>query len=181
MNEEEIQYNERGNPLDEEGHVIRTNKTQVKRDVAELADMVKFMVEVSAKDLAKIPLDDELLKAVKAAKEMKMGALKRQLQYVTKLMRLRETHEIKLAIDAILHARQSAGRAFKQLERWRDRLLDEGNSALTEFCDEYSGADVQRLRQLIRHAQKERSQEKPPRYYRELFQEIKAVASTQNS
>lgn len=179
MNEEEIQYNKRGNALDEEGHVIRTNKTQVKRDVAELADMVKFMVEVSAKDLAKIPVDDELLTAIKAAKEMKMAALKRQLQYLTKLMRLRDTGEIKRAIDAILHARQSAGRAFKQLERWRERLLSDGNTALTEFCDEYSGADVQRLRQLIRHAQKERSQEKPPRYYRELFQEIKAVAAQQ--
>lgn len=179
MNEEEIQYNKRGNALDEEGHVIRTNKTQVKRDVAELAGMVKFMVEVSAKDLAKIPVDDELLTAIKAAKDMKKSALKRQLQYITKLMRLRDTEAIKLAIESILHARQSAGRAFKQLERWRDRLLEEGNDALTEFCEEYSGADVQRLRQLIRHTQKERSQEKPPRYFRELFQEIKAVAASQ--
>lgn len=179
MNEEEIQYNKRGNALDEEGHVIRTNKTQVKRDVADLAGMVKFMVEVSAKDLAKIPLDDELLVSIKSATEMKRAALKRQLQYITKLMRLRDTDAIKLAIDSILHARQSAGRAFKQLERWRDRLLDDGSDALTEFCEEYSGADVQRLRQLIRHTQKERSQEKPPRYYRELFQEIKAVAAQQ--
>ena len=181
MNKEEIQYNKRGNPIDEEGHVIRTNKTQVKRNVAELANMVNLMMKISTKDLAKIPLDDELFKAIKATKEMKMSALKRQIQYIVKLMRLRNTNTIKLAIDATQHSHQSTGRAFKQLEKWRERLLDDGNSALTIFCNEYPGTNVQRLRQLIRHAQKERNQEKASHYYRELFQEIKIMATTQKN
>lgn len=175
--DDEIQYNERGNPLDEEGRVIRTNKSQVKRDVAELADIIKTLIELNDGELKKIPLEEDHLKAIKAARSMKMAALKRQLQYINKIMRKGDIQQVKQSVDDILQAREGNARAFKQLEKWRERLIDnEDKSALTEFCELHPNADVQRLRQLIRNTQKERSQEKPPKYFRELFQEIKAAA-----
>ena len=42
------------------------------------------------------------------------------------------------------------------LEKWRDRLISE-NDALTQFLNEYPGADVQHLRQLIRTAKAEKA------------------------
>ncbi len=177
MNDDEIQYNARGKPLDAEGRVIRTNKSQVKRDVAALAGLIKTLIALGDKELRSIPLSEEQRKAIKAAQEMKMGALKRQLQYINKIMRGDEIEQIEHAVNEILQARQSARSEFKQLEKWRERLLNDGNPALTAFCEQYPGSNVQRLRQLIRNTQKERSQGKPPRYFRELFQEIKAVAS----
>lgn len=152
------------------------SKTQIKKDVLALTQLGKTIVNLSPADTAKIPLDDELKQAIESARNMRMGALKRQLQFIGKCLRQRDTDEIKRAVDSILHARQSAGREFKQLEKWRERLLEagrSGNQALTDYCAEFPHTDVQRLRRLIRQTHQERKQEKPPKYFRELFQLIK--------
>lgn len=168
---------------EQDNHEDWVSKTQVKQEMHELTAMGKTIVEMSPSDTKKIPLDNELLTAIESARTMRMGALKRQIQYIGKLLRKRDsedTNKIAQAVDNILTAKSSAGRSFKQLEKWRERLLDEGNDALTEFCEQHPKTDVQRLRQLIRHAQKERSQEKPPKYFRQLFQEIKIISENNN-
>lgn len=151
------------------------SKTQVKKEMHTLTAIGKTIVEMSPADTKKIPLDDELLGAIESARTMRMGALKRQIQYIGKLLRKRETEDIEKAVNDILTAKNSAGRSFKQLEQWRERLIED-NNALTEFCEKHPQADIQRLRQLIRHSQKERSQNKPPKYFRQLFQEIKIIS-----
>lgn len=153
------------------------SKTQIKKDMLALTNLGKTIVNFSTSDINKIPLDDELKAAIDAARTMKMGALKRQLQYIGKLLRKRDTEDIQSAVDSILHARQSAGREFKALEQWRERLLvsgADGQTALTEYCAAHPNTDVQRLRQLIRQAQQEKAKGKPPKYFRELFQFIKS-------
>jgi hypothetical protein len=54
-----------------------------------------------------------------------------------------------------------------QLERWRDRLL-ESDGALTELLAAHPQADAQRLRTLIRNAQKEMEAGKPRRIPRDI-------------
>jgi ribosome-associated protein len=66
--------------------------------------------------------------------------------------------------------RQQAAR-LHLLERWRDRLLAD-ERALTELGQAYPDADIQRLRTLIRNANSERLETKPPRSFRALFQEL---------
>ncbi|PIV91894.1 MAG: hypothetical protein COW45_02785, partial [Gallionellales bacterium CG17_big_fil_post_rev_8_21_14_2_50_54_146] len=61
-----------------------------------------------------------------------------------------------------------------QVERWRDRLL-ESDTALTELLTAYPDTDVQRLRTLIRNAQKERESGKPGKNYREIFQVLRDI------
>jgi ribosome-associated protein len=61
-----------------------------------------------------------------------------------------------------------------QLERWRDRLL-ESDTALTELLADHPKTDVQRLRALIRNAQKEQEAGKSPKNYREIFQVLKEI------
>lgn len=170
--------NDKSNHPDEE-EIIIISKSQQKREAHAITDLGKIMIDFKPSDLKKVPLDDELRQAIEAAQKMKMGARKRQMLYIGKQIRARDEDDIALiqqAVDDILHARDSSGRAFKQMEKWRERLLEEGNEALTAFCEAHPGADVQRLRQLIRNAKKEREQDKPPKYFRELFQEIKALS-----
>lgn len=158
------------------------SKTQIKNEMHALTAMGKTIVEMSTGDTKKIPLDNELLNAIESARTMRMGALKRQIQYIGKLLRKRDEEDIERiekAVNDILTAKLSAGRSFKQLEQWRERLIED-NNALTEFCESHPKADIQRLRQLIRHTQKERSQNKPPKYFRELFQEIKIISENNN-
>ncbi|EDY86108.1 hypothetical protein GP5015_2018 [gamma proteobacterium HTCC5015] len=163
----------------EEEELIIISKSQQKRDAHALTDLGKTLIDFAASDLDKIPLSDELRKAIIAAQGMKKGALKRQTQFIGKQLRKIDTEAIQKAVDDILHARKSAGREFKQLEQWRDRLLSDDKSALTDFIGQYPHADVQRLRQLIRNAQKEQSQSKPPKAFRELFRELRTIAESE--
>jgi len=62
------------------------------------------------------------------------------------------------------------------LEKWRDRLALEGDSALSEFVEQYPTADRQHLRQLQRKAKQELEREKPPAAARKIFQYIKDIS-----
>jgi ribosome-associated protein len=57
---------------------------------------------------------------------------------------------------------------------WRTRLIDEGNSALTEFVEKYQPDDVQKLRQLIKKAVKEQEMQKNMGAVKALFRFIRS-------
>ena len=65
---------------------------------------------------------------------------------------------------------------FKRLEKWRDRILDEGDNAINELMDEFPEADRQQLRQLYRNAMNEQKKNKPPASARQLFKYIRELA-----
>ncbi|SOO30196.1 conserved hypothetical protein [Xanthomonas phaseoli pv. phaseoli] len=69
--------------------------------------------------------------------------------------------------------------AIHRVERWRERLLAEGDVALSELLEAYPAADRQQLRQLVRNAIHERAKNKPPRAYRELFQVLRELSQEQ--
>ena len=62
-----------------------------------------------------------------------------------------------------------------RVEHWRERLLAEGDAALAGLLEEHPSADRQRLRQLVRNANEEKLRNKPPRAFRELFRELRAL------
>ena len=55
-----------------------------------------------------------------------------------------------------------------------ERLLQEGDGALQALIEEFPNLDRNHLRQLIRTAKQESSQNSPPKAYRKIFQLIKA-------
>ena len=61
------------------------------------------------------------------------------------------------------------------IERWRDRLLEEGDTALELLLEEYPLADRQYLRQSIRNAKKEMQANKPPKTARGLFKYLREL------
>jgi ribosome-associated protein len=63
----------------------------------------------------------------------------------------------------------------KQNERWRTRLLEEGDPALQEFMQLYPEADRQQLRTLARGAGQESESKKAPRAQREILRVIRRV------
>jgi len=85
-------------------------------------------------------------------------------------------------LDAIRDALDAGGDAARRetaqlhrAETWRDRLLAEGDAALSELLVEYPQADRQHLRQLVRNAIDERKRNKPPHAFRELFRELREL------
>lgn len=73
--------------LEEVGFV---SKSQKKRDALALQDLGRKMIELKPEILRGLPLSEDILKALIAAKPMKMGARKRQIQFIGKLLRQEE-------------------------------------------------------------------------------------------
>jgi ribosome-associated protein len=155
---------------DDDDEIFLISKSQLKRESHALTDLGKELVGLTPSKLKKIPLDESLLEAIAQAHRIKeRGGHKRQQQYIGKLLRTADIDPILAAMDALKleHAQENA--RVHRLEQWRDRLLEEGDTALGELLSQHPDADRQQLRQLLRNAQKEHEQNKPPKSARELF------------
>jgi ribosome-associated protein len=91
----------------------------------------------------------------------------------------REDDDVLDAIRDALDEKGEAARretaAMHRIEAWRERLLDDGDTALAQLLDEYPNADRQLLRQLVRNTLEERKRNKPPRAFRELYRELREL------
>lgn len=145
------------------------SKSQRKREVEALQDMGKALVELSKDTLMKMDLPEDLRGAVLEAKRITShGAIRRQMQYIGKVMRGVDAEAIGAQLAAIRGESDAAKAEFHALERWRERLIADDN-AVTEWLGRHPGADAQKLRQLVRNARKEAELGKPPKSSRELF------------
>ncbi len=153
----------------------RPSKTRVKQQMHELQDLGAALVALGKDQLAQLDLPENLRDAIREMHRInKFGAQRRQMQYIGKLMREVETAPIIAKLEAWKGTSQAHVAYMHQLERWRDRLL-ESDSALTELLAAHPQTDVQRLRTLIRNAQKEREAQKPPKNFREIFQVLREI------
>jgi ribosome-associated protein len=95
------------------------------------------------------------------------------LQFVGKLMRTIDPGPIHAYFEQRrLSDRQQAQRQHA-LEDWRDRLIEQGDSAIDAYLGKYPAADRQHLRQLVRGAQKEQTENRPPKSSRALFRYLR--------
>ncbi len=167
--------------VDEDDEEIDTgpSKTKIKKQMHELRDLGKELTELSKDQVNQLDIPDTLRDAIREMKNINsFGAQRRQIQYIGKLMRNVDPAPIIAKLDAWKGKSQNHTAYMHQLERWRDRLL-ENDSALTEFLAAYPQADAQRLRSLIRNALKERELQKPPKNYREIFQVLRDLLPEQ--
>lgn len=151
------------------------SKTQRKKQVAGLQDLGAELVALSGEQLARIELPERLRDAVMDARRITtFEAKRRQLQYIGKLMRSVEAGPIRAALDAALARSHGEAATHKRTEAWRERLLSDPE-ALGELLAEYPSADGRRLRALVRAALHERTENRPPRAFRELYQALRAL------
>ncbi len=155
------------------------SKSQIKREMDALQDLGKRLTQLNSEQLDQVPMPDTLDNAVREHQRLKKGeALRRQLQFIGRIMRNLDDEEV----DAISHAINAFDASqvehtqrFHQIESWRDRLLTD-KTALTDYLEQHPEADVQHLRQLIRNAQKDQAQQKNLGSSRKLFKYLREVA-----
>lgn len=161
----------------EDDFIEEKSKTQVKREFLALQDLGARLAGLKPDILNRLPLNDALLKALEESpRHTKHIARKRHNQYLGKLLRGHDIDAIQQVLDNFDSTSREYNNRFHQLERWRDRLLDEGDEALQELMQEYPDIDSQHLRGLIRQAQQERAREKPPTAARKLFRYLREMA-----
>jgi ribosome-associated protein len=152
-----------------------TSKTELKKDSKKIQQFGRKISELTINNIEAFKFPLNIYEAVIGLKNLKSNsAKKRQVQYLGKLLR-----EIDLT-DAFLVMKQLKVSSQKEIQRnhiiegWRDKLLSNNNS-ITKFVDEYPKIDRQSLRQTISNAQKEKKEDKGPKYSRQLFKLIKDI------
>lgn len=140
------------------------------------------LIALPQAQLDEMPLPDNLRDAVLLARRIKAhGGLRRQRQYIGKLMRELDTTEIEAAFARLDNQAAQANALLHQAEYWRDRLLAEGDDALASLLGQHPAADRQHLRQLMRNAQREAERGKPPAAARQLFRELRGLLEAEPS
>ncbi|HKQ24550.1 MAG TPA: ribosome biogenesis factor YjgA [Burkholderiales bacterium] len=157
---------------------LQISKTQRKREMQALQDLGEELVALGTDKLAELDLPTRLLDAVLDAKRIsKFGALRRQMQYLGRLMRNADADTIRAQLDVWKGTSIAETARVHAIERWRTRLIQD-EQALGELLGQYPRADAQRLRALVRNIKREAAAKKPPRSFRELFQELREVIQT---
>ncbi|TBM01007.1 ribosome-associated protein [Hafnia paralvei] len=161
---------------DEDDEIIWVSKSEIKRDAEALKDLGAELVDLGKNALDKIPLDADLRAAVELAQRIKKEGRRRQLQLIGKMLRQRDPEPIQIALDKLNNRHNQQVALFHKLEQIRDRLIDEGDDAISLVLELYPKADRQQLRSLIRNAKKEKATNKPPKSARQIFQYLRELS-----
>ncbi len=155
------------------------SKSQRKREMHALQALGETLVALPAEQLARIALPETLHEAIMQARSISQrGALRRQLQYVGRLMREVDADQIRNRLQSVQAGTVRDVAMLHRAERWRERLLAD-DTAMSEFVAAFPATDVQQLRTLLRNAKREMAAGRPPRAYRELFRNIRDILSGQ--
>ena len=163
---------------DEEDDYI--SRSHFKREAEAAQALGERLITLRKEQLDQLDLSEKLYDSILLAQRLTAnGAIRRQRQYIGKLMRT----EILEPIEAKLAEWDRGGKAetarLHRLERWRDRLIS-SETMLGEWLKEYPDTDVQRMRSLIRNAQKEAETNKPPKSSRELFKLLREITADES-
>ncbi|UCH49913.1 MAG: DUF615 domain-containing protein [Betaproteobacteria bacterium] len=154
------------------------SKSQRKREMHALQALGETLVGLPSEQLARLDLPETLREAIMQARSISQrGALRRQLQYVGRLMRDVDAAQIRDQLQLVQAGTTRDVAMLHRAERWRERLLAE-DTALSEFVAAFPATDVQHLRSLLRNAKRDAAAGRPPRAYRELFRNIRDILLT---
>ena len=116
--------------------IDKPSKTARKKEQQELQALGEYLIPLKNAELESIGLNEDLLHAVRVAARMKAhGALRRQKQLIGKLMRQADADRIRARLDALGAKDRAEKLLFAKAEKWRDRLLAEGTTALAAFAE----------------------------------------------
>ncbi|MFW5824108.1 MAG: ribosome biogenesis factor YjgA [Marinobacter sp.] len=154
---------------------LAKSKSQLKREMHELQDLGKRMMDLGDDQLAALPMSDTLKAAIVESRRIRQHeARRRHLQYVGKVIRNEQDPDaLRRAVEAFDAGSEEHTRRHHLAERWRDRLINEGNPAVAGFVEQCPASDVQHLRNLVRNAQKEVSSGNNTGQARKLFRYLR--------
>lgn len=162
---------------DDIGDDAPPSKSARKREMTARQDLGVALCELSPRELARIPIeDDALLAAIEESRRIgHHSALRRHRQYIGKLMRRIDPEPLQQALAELHRERRGAAAAHQDLERLRDELIARGDAGLASVLARFPDADRQRLRQLLREARRERDADRPPAASRRLFRYLREL------
>ncbi len=131
------------------------SKSQRKRNAHQITALAAQLVAMKPKARAALPIEQSVLDAITHCADIKAhGARKRQLHFVSKL--LREADNIEQLQFQIEHPELTkTKKKANQHQAFRDDLLNNFAGQIDDLRDNYPSIDLQQVRQLVRNAHKE--------------------------
>ena len=152
----------------------KPSKSARKRQHLALQELGEALIRLGRADLETMPLDDSLLEAIIDAGSIQShSALRRQRQLIGKLMRDADADAIRASLAALGQADRNATGLFHSAERWRDRILAEGGSAVAEFSAQ-TGTSATELARLASELASANSELRRRSIGRRIFREVHA-------
>lgn len=133
----------------------KETRGEKKRKAIQLERLGESLVKLSTDKLARVPMPDDLRAAVYearriATKTSARGGYRRQINFIGRIMRTLDAEPIAASLDKMRIEDAPSAAAFRDAERWRDRLVAEGDGALEELMRAHPNVDATRVRQLLR-------------------------------
>lgn len=148
-----------------------------------LQELGERLLQLQASKLRNLPIPQDLIDAVELAQRISnaRGGLRRQRQYIGRLMREIDAGPLRdaLSADGAHHRNEVA--VMHAAEHWRERLLAE-SGAMQEFATRY-GASAELLAELgrlIDATQAEHAKGQPGRRYRDLYRCLRDAIEAQS-
>ena len=134
-------------------------KGELKRQAQTLQALGEQLIEAPEELVAGLDLPEKLRDAIELARRITShGALVRQKLFVGKLMRDVDPDPIRAALASVAETARLATMRFKRAERWRDRLVQEGEAHWPNSSRNSRGRSCG-LSRLVAAAAAERSRE----------------------
>lgn len=134
------------------------SKTRRKRDAEALQALGEALAELPGDVLAALGLPDRLLQALEEYGRIPSHeARRRQRQFIGKLMRGVDPAPLQALLDARRRPAKEEARLFRLVERWRDRLVAEGDPAMQAFLASHPAVEPGALADAVSAARDGRS------------------------
>lgn len=135
---------------------MQLSRTEQKRRIKEIEKLVKGLVELPVQQLSKLPCDSEIVFLFKEVHSLKGGARKRQIKYLTKILKNEPLEDLYAFVEKRKGATLRVNKQFHELEYLRDSLLDEAiedrkilRSEQQELSETWSSETVAEIKQLF--------------------------------
>lgn len=159
----------------------KPSRSQIKREHLALQDLAEQLLALPCRLLEGLSLSEATWVAIHETARIKdQRALRRHYKRIANCLARENTEPL----QALLAQREAQARAATarqhELERWRERLIDEGDAALAELIAAYPESDRQQLRSLVRAARRDADRgrpEAPRRLFRHLRELLGASAA----
>ena len=117
---------------DDAPEYLGPSKSQLKREMHQLQDLGRRMLDLSNDQLNTLPISETLRAAIEESRRIRQNeARRRHLQYIGKIIRQEDDPEgLTRAIDAFDAGSEEHTRRHHLAERWRDRMIEEGDLSL---------------------------------------------------
>ena len=152
------------------------SKSRRKREAQHLQKLGEALIGVSDEALEALDVPDRLKDAIRLARTLnKRGALRRQKQYIGKLMRSIDPAPVEALLEATAAPGREDARLHRVAEAWRERLLDDPAS-IEAFMEAYPDADRESVEEAVRAGLEDRTQRRPAGGARRLYRVLREIA-----